>query len=274
MTKIGNTKIGILGAAGRMGQMIAKEILSGAHGAATLAAAGEHGESTALGRDIGALCGFGDCGVRIISDRDAVFAACDVLIDFTTPAATMENTAAAHASGKALVIGTTGLGAVEDAAITAAAARAAVLQAANMSVGVNVLLSVVEQLAARLGPKDFDIEIFEAHHKHKVDAPSGTALALAEAAAKGRGVKLDEAMVPARFGQIGPRPEGAIGMSVFRGGDVIGDHTVTFAALGERIEIGHRASDRALFARGAVRAAMWLAGKAPGRYTMRDVLGL
>lgn len=268
------TKIGILGAAGRMGQMIAKEILSGVYDGAVLAAAGEHAESSALGRDIGALCGFGDCGIKITADNAAVFAACDVLIDFTTPAATMENAAAAHASGKALVIGTTGLGAVEDAAITSAATRAAVLQAANMSVGVNVLLSIVEQLSARLGPKEFDIEIFEAHHKHKVDAPSGTALALAEAAAKGRGVSLDSAMVPARYGQIGPRPEGAIGMSVFRGGDVIGDHTVTFAALGERIEIGHRASDRALFARGAVRAALWLAGKPAGRYTMRDVLGL
>ena len=268
------TKIGILGAAGRMGRMIAKEILSGAHDGAKLAAAGEHASSTVLSRDIGALCGLGDCGVAISADRAAVFAACDVLIDFTTPAATMEHAATAHETGKALVVGTTGLGEVEQAALSSAAAKAAVLQAANMSVGVNVLLSVVEQLSARLGPEDFDIEIFEAHHKHKVDAPSGTALALAEAAAKGRGVKLDEAMVPARYGQIGPRPEGAIGMSVFRGGDVIGDHTVTFAALGERIEIGHRASDRALFARGAVRAALWLAGKPAGRYTMRDVLGI
>lgn len=268
------TKIGILGGAGRMGQMIAKEILSGAYEGAVLAAAAEHAGSAALGRDIGALCGHGDCGVVIGSDRDAAFAAVDVLIDFTSPAATLDHAGIAHQTGKGLVIGTTGLTAIEDAAITAAAARAPMLQAANMSVGVNVLLSVVEQLAARLGPKEFDIEIFEAHHKHKVDAPSGTALALAEAAAKGRGVDLDTAMVPARFGQIGPRPEGVIGMSVFRGGDVIGDHTVTFAALGERIEIGHRASDRALFARGAVRAAMWLAGKPAGRYTMRDVLGL
>ncbi|MDP2204940.1 MAG: 4-hydroxy-tetrahydrodipicolinate reductase [Alphaproteobacteria bacterium] len=267
-------RIGLLGAAGRMGQMIAKEILSGAYEGAVLAAAGEHTGSTVLGRDIGGLCGLGDYGVTISADKNAVFAACDVLIDFTTPAATMDHAALAHSTGKALVIGTTGLSTIEDAAIASAATRAAVLQAANMSVGVNVLLSVVEQLAARLGPKDFDIEIFESHHKHKVDAPSGTALALAQAAAKGRGVKLDDAMVPARYGQIGPRPEGAIGMSVFRGGDVIGDHTVTFAALGERIEIGHRASDRALFARGAVRAALWLAGKPAGRYTMRDVLGI
>ncbi len=268
------TKIGILGAAGRMGQMIAKEILSGAYDGTQLAGAAEHAGSPALGRDIGALCGHGDCGVVISADRDAVFAACDVLIDFTTPAATVENAAAAHKTGKGLVVGTTGLTPVEDAAITSAASRAPLLQAANMSVGVNVLLSVVEQLAARLGPKDFDIEIFEAHHKHKIDAPSGTALALAQAAAKGRKVDLDTAMVPARFGQVGARPEGSIGMSVFRGGDVIGDHTVTFAALGERIEIGHRASDRALFARGAVRAALWLAGKPAGRYTMRDVLGI
>lgn len=268
------TKIGILGAAGRMGQMIAKEILSGRHDGAQLCAGMEHDGSPALGKDIGTLCGFDACGINITSDRKAAFAACDVLIDFTTPAATMENAAAAHESGKALVVGTTGLGDVEMAALDSAAARAPVLQAANMSVGVNVLLSIVEQLAARLAPHEFDIEIFEAHHKHKVDAPSGTALALAEAAAKGRGVRLDEALVPARYGQIGPRPEGAIGMSVFRGGDVIGDHTVTFAALGERIEIGHRASDRALFARGAVRAALWLSGKPAARYTMWDMLDI
>lgn len=268
------TKIGILGAAGRMGQMITKEILSGAYAGATLAAAGEHAGSSALGQDMGTLCGFGELGIKINADKSAVFSACDVLIDFTTPQATMDHAAMAHETGKALVIGTTGLSAIEDAAITSAAGRAPVLQAANTSVGVNVLLSIVEQLAAKLGPQEFDIEIFEAHHKHKIDAPSGTALALAQAAANGRGVILDEALIPARFGQIGPRPEGSIGMSVFRGGDVIGDHTVTFAALGERIEISHRASDRALFARGAVRAALWLAGKPAGRYTMRDALGL
>jgi 4-hydroxy-tetrahydrodipicolinate reductase len=142
-----------------------------------------------------------------------------------------------------------------------------------MSVGVNLLVSLVEKAASMLGP-EYDIEIFEAHHKHKIDAPSGTALALAQSAARGRGVKLEDALVPARYGQIGARPVGAIGMQVFRGGDIVGDHTVTFAGTGERIEFAHKANDRSLFAKGAVAAALWLGGKPAGLYSMHDVLGL
>lgn len=267
-------KIGILGAAGRMGQMIGREILSGQHEGAVLGAAVDHMDSWALGKDFKEILGLGNGDIHVTSDKNAAFATCDVMIDFTLPEATLEHTALAHQHGRALVIGTTGLTAVEDAGITAATAKAAVMQAANMSVGVNVLLSLVEQVSRMLSAADYDIEIFEAHHRHKVDAPSGTALALGTAAAKGREVDLDKAMVPARFGQIGARPVGAIGMSVFRGGDVIGDHTVSFAGMGERIEITHKASDRALFARGAVKAALWLAGKPAGRYTMADVLGI
>lgn len=266
-------KIGILGAAGRMGQMIGREIFSGTYDGAKLEAAVEHMDSWALGKDFKEILGLGSSGLHVTSDKNAAFANCDVLIDFTLPEATLEHTALAHQHGCGLVIGTTGLTNVEEAAITAAAAKSPVLQAANMSVGVNVLLSLVRQVAAILDA-DYDIEIYEAHHRHKVDAPSGTALALGKAAAAGRKIDLNTAMVPARFGQVGARPVGSIGMSVFRGGDVIGDHTVSFAGAGERIEITHKASDRALFARGAVKAALWLHGKPPGRYTMADMLGI
>ncbi len=265
-------KIGILGGAGRMGQILAREILSKKY-PATLAAAVDHKKSWALGKDMGGILGVDPCGVCVTTQKDDAFRVSDVLIDFTTADATVEHAGLAHQYGKAIVIGTTGLGEVEMAAIKSASLKAPVLQAANMSVGVNLLLSFVEKAAGMLGV-DYDIEIFEAHHRHKIDAPSGTALALGHAAAKGRKVKLEDALVPARFGQIGARPEGAIGMSVFRGGDVVGDHTVTFAGTGERIEFAHKANDRSLFAKGAVTAAMWLGGKPAGLYSMRDVLGL
>lgn len=266
-------KIGILGGAGRMGQMIAREILSGKHKGATLSAALDHKKSWAIGKDMGGIIGVDPCGVCVTIDKDEAFKTSDVLIDFTTAEAVMDHAALAHQYGKALVVGTTGLGETEMAAIKSASQKTAVLQAANMSVGVNLLLSFVEKAASMLGT-DYDIEIFEAHHRHKIDAPSGTALALGHAAAHGRKVKLEDAMVPARFGNIGARPEGAIGMSVFRGGDVVGDHTVTFAGTGERVEFTHKASDRSLFAKGAVTAAAWLYGKPAGLYSMRDVLGL
>lgn len=243
-------KIAILGAAGRMGKMLVQEVSSGAYPCALGAAVDKGG------------------------DAEAAFKNCDALIDFTTPAATLEHAALANQYKKPLVVGTTGLTAVEEAALIAAAKNAPLFYSANMSVGVNVLAAFIEQAARRLAAEDFDIEVFEAHHRHKADAPSGTALLLGRAAAKGRGVKLDDAMIPARFGQTGPRIPGSIGMSVFRGGDVIGDHTVTFAGAGERIEFTHKASDRALFARGAVRAALWLKDRPPGLYAMKDMLGL
>jgi 4-hydroxy-tetrahydrodipicolinate reductase len=240
-------KIGILGAKGRMGQMIAAEIRA-------------MPSSATPGAEV-------DVG----GDREAAFMSCDVLIDFTAPAATAEHAALARKYKKPLVIGTTGLGAAEQAALKSAAAETAIFYSANMSVGASLLLSLVEQAAGRLAP-EFDIEIFEAHHKNKVDAPSGTALALGHAAAKGRGVRFEDVMVPARHGHTGARVQGSIGMSVFRGGDVVGEHTVTFAGLGERVELAHKATDRAIFARGAVKAALWLKGKPAGLYSMRDML--
>ena len=267
-------KIGILGAAGRMGQMIAREILSGAHKGVELAACVDSPQSWANGKDIGGILHLEKpAGIAVTTDKKAAFEKSDVLIDFTAPAATLQHVEFAHLHGKKIVIGTTGLGDVEKAALQVAAKKTAVLYSANMSVGVNLLAALVEQAAQRLSD-EYDIEIFEAHHRHKVDAPSGTALLLGEAAAKGRGIKLQETMIPARFGHTGARPKGAIGMSVFRGGDVIGDHSVTFAADGERLELAHKASDRGLFAKGALRAALWLQNQKPGLYSMRDGLGL
>jgi 4-hydroxy-tetrahydrodipicolinate reductase len=242
-------KIGILGAKGRMGKMICHEIRSGQYGAT-----------------VGAE-------VDIGGDAAAAFGSCDVMIDFTSPEACIDHAALASQYQKPLVVGTTGLSPVEEAALAAAAKKTAVFYTANMSFGVNLLLSLVEQAAAKLND-EFDIEIFEAHHRNKVDAPSGTALALGHAAAKGRKVKFEDAVIPSRFGNIGARVPGSIGMSVFRGGDVVGEHTVTFAGIGERIELTHKASDRAIFAKGAVKAALWLKGKKPGLYSMRDVLGV
>lgn len=242
-------KIGILGAGGRMGKMIAKEISAGGY-LATLGPTPKRGD-----------------------DLHSAFKACDVMIDFTAADAVVEHAALSHQHGTALVVGTTGLNEKDHAALKTAAQKAPVLHAANMSLGVNLLLSLVEQAAEKLS-HEFDIEIFEAHHRDKKDAPSGTALALGHAAAKGRKVKLEDALVPARHGLIGGRVPGSIGMSVFRGGDVVGDHTVTFAGPGERLELTHKASDRNLFAKGAIKAALWLHGKKPGLYTMRDVLGV
>lgn len=258
-------KIGVLGAGGRMGMMIIQEILSRGY-AAGLGAAVERKGSALIGRDTGR-------GVPITDDRDAAFRACDALIDFSSPEAAVEHAALASQYKKALIVGTTGLGAVEEAALKTAAQKTPVFYTANMSLGVNLLLSLVEQAAARLN-REWDIEVFEAHHRYKVDAPSGTALALGHAAAKGRGVKLEDAMVSHMPATGVARIPGAIGMSVFRGGDIVGEHTVTFATGGERVELIHKATDRAIFARGAVKAAVWTHGKAPGLYTMRDMLGL
>ena len=202
-----------------------------------------------------------------------MFAAADVVIDFTVPAATATHAAMAAQAGTAMVIGTTGLSAEQQAAVDAAAAKVPVVQAGNMSLGVNLLVGLAKQAAAILGP-DYDIEVVEMHHKHKIDAPSGTALMLGKAAAEGRGIDHDASAVMSREGHTGPRPDGTIGYATLRGGDVVGDHTVIFAGPAERIELTHRAGGRDIFARGAVRAALWCEGKAPGLYSMRDVLGL
>jgi 4-hydroxy-tetrahydrodipicolinate reductase len=205
---------------------------------------------------------------------EAALEAARVVIDFSAPAASTELARrCAEAGGPALVLGTTGLSAEQEAEVRAAAGRIAVVRSGNFSLGVNLLAGLVRQTAARLG-SDYDIEVFEAHHRRKVDAPSGTALMLGEAAAAGRGVALSEAEVRARDGQTGPRPHGAIGFSVMRAGGIVGEHSVVFAADDEIITLSHSARDRALFARGAVEAAVWAAGRPPGLYGMDDVLGL
>jgi 4-hydroxy-tetrahydrodipicolinate reductase len=197
----------------------------------------------------------------------------DALIDFSAPEALPGNLEAALSAARAIVIGTTGLDSVHHRLIDEAAVHIPVLQAANMSLGVNLLAHLVREAAARLGP-EWDVEIVEMHHRHKVDAPSGTALLLGEAAAAGRGISLDAASERGRDGITGPRTPGSIGFASLRGGSVAGDHQLIFAAEGERLELGHRAESRAVFARGAIEAALWLIGKPPGRYRMADVLGL
>ena len=264
-------KIVIVGCAGRMGRMLVAEILAG--DGATLIGGIEHGESAFLGQDIAVLAGLDEVGIVVGSDTDALFAAADVVIDFTLPQATIHHTQGAIKHGTALVIGTTGLGQEEQAAVEKAANSVAVVQAANYSVGVNLLLGLTSQVAGVL-ENDYDIEVLEMHHRHKVDAPSGTALALGQAAADGRGVDLEAVSARVRDGHIGARNPGDIGFATLRGGDVVGDHSVIFAADGERIELNHKASSRTVFARGAVRSSKWCENKAPGLYSMRDVLGL
>ena len=262
--------IGITGCAGRMGRMVAAAV-AGTEGA-EIAAGSEAAGSPVLGQDIASLAGLPACGAQVVADTGAVFRASDAVIDFTTPAAALVHARLAAETGKALVIGTTGLGPEHEAALAAAAKKAVIVRAANFSVGINAILGLAREAARILGP-DYDIEILEMHHRNKVDAPSGTALALGAAVAEGRNVSLAQKSVRARDGMTGARKPGDIGFATLRGGDVIGDHTVVFAGEGERIEIGHRASSRSVFAAGAVRAALWTQSRAPGLYSMRDVLG-
>ena len=264
-------RIGIVGCAGRMGRMLVETV--GARADCRVVAGSERPGSPAVGQDIGRLAGLEALGVAVTDDPAALFAASEAVLEFSSPAATVAHARLAAAAGKIHVIGTTGLGKDDEAAIAQAAARTAIVLAPNMSLGVNLLLALVRQAASRLGP-DWDIEIVEMHHRHKVDAPSGTALGLGRAAAAGRGVALDQVARRARDGQIGARPTGEIGFATLRGGDVVGDHVVVFAADGERLELGHRAGSRVIFARGAVHAALWARGKPPGLYRMADVLGL
>jgi 4-hydroxy-tetrahydrodipicolinate reductase len=212
-------------------------------------------------------------GVIASDDLEHGLAACEVYVDFTTPAATAAAAAIAARLGRAAVIGTTGLGAGEERAIATLAAAAPVVVAANFSLGVNLLLGFAERAARTLGP-DWDSEVVELHHKAKRDAPSGTALAIARAIAAGHGTDYDRVKRHARDGDIGARPRGEIGVATVRGGDVVGEHTAYFFGEHERIELSHRATSRAIFAIGALRAARWVAGRAPGRYDMQDVLGL
>lgn len=264
------TRIAVLGASGRMGRAIIRVISETA--GAKLAAAVERPGSPEAGKDAGVLAGLAELSVAVSTATPAA-GTTDIWIDFTSPAATIANVKAAAAAGAGIVIGTTGLSNAQKAEIAELAKTSPVVLAPNMSVGVNVLLKLVADATRSLG-EAFDIDIVEAHHKMKRDAPSGTALRLAEAAAEGRGVPLSSVACYERHGDIGPRPAGEIGIQTLRGGDVVGDHTVFFFGPEERIEITHRASSRDAFARGAVRASMWLSARAAGLYDMRDVLGL
>jgi len=263
-------RVAIAGAGGRMGRALI-EAATSTEGVA-LGAALEVAASPLAGRDAGEIAP-GARGVSIGTDPAAALAACDVLVDFTRPEGTLAHVAACRAAKRAIVIGTTGFESAQLAAIRAAAAEIPIVMAPNMSVGVNVALKLVEIATRALGP-DYDVEVFEVHHKLKVDAPSGTALKLGEVAAAARGTTLEKAGVFARHGTTGERKPGSIGFSVARAGDVVGDHTVFFAGPGERVEITHRSTSRANFAQGAMRAAKFVAGKPPGLYDMRDVLGL
>jgi 4-hydroxy-tetrahydrodipicolinate reductase len=226
-----------------------------------------------VGRDAGELVGAETAGVPLTDERKQGLHAAQVAIDFTLPAATEANLKACVESGTALVIGTTGLEDRQRKAMEKAANEIPVVYARNMSVGVNVFMELVGRAAKALGD-EYDVEIVEAHHRHKVDAPSGTALALAERIAEAQGHKLNEVAVYARHGRTGPRVPGTIGFAVIRGGSVVGEHTVRFIGAEEQVEFSHEAADRKTFARGALRAARWAAGRAPGLYSMADVLGL
>jgi 4-hydroxy-tetrahydrodipicolinate reductase len=264
-------KIAVMGAAGRMGRELVRAIA--AHPGCTISGATETAGSAMLGKDIGQLAGIEPLGVTVSSDAASVIAGADAVVDFTVPKASAEFARLAAKSGTAHIIGTTGFDSATEAVIAEAAKTTAIVKAGNMSLGVNLLVALTKQVAAALG-NDFDVEIVEMHHRMKVDAPSGTALMLGEAAAAGRKISLAERSVRTRDGHTGPRRTGDIGFATLRGGNVVGEHTVIFAGEGERVELTHRASDRGIFARGAVKAALWAKGRAPGLYAMTDVLGI
>jgi len=262
----------VAGASGRMGQMLVQAVLHAAD--LQLSGALDQPASPAVGQDAGAFAGH-PAGVQVTDQVAQGLAGADVLIDFTQPAGTLAHLQVCRELGLAVVIGTTGFDADQKAQLAAHAEHLRIVFAANMSVGVNVMLKLLQQAAKALGP-DYDIEVVEAHHKHKVDAPSGTALAMGEVLAQVRGIDLHEEGVFARHGHTGARPPGSIGFATVRGGDIVGEHLVMFAGTGERIEISHKSSSRANYAEGSLRAARFLAqpGRAPGLYSMQDVLSL
>jgi len=261
-----------MGAAGRMGKILIEAVQQTA-GAAGLTAAVDRPDSTLVGADAGELAGIGRIGVPLSGDLSRVVDEFDVLIDFTHPSVTLKNLEVCRRAGKAMVIGTTGLSQEEKQQLVAAAKDVPLVFAANFSVGVNLCLKLLDTAARVLGD-EVDIEIVEAHHRHKVDAPSGTALRMGEVVAEALGRDLREVAVYGREGQTGARDRQTIGFATVRAGDIVGDHTVLFAADGERVEITHKASSRMTFAKGAVRAALWLEGREAGLYDMQDVLGL
>lgn len=264
-------KIAVAGARGRMGSRIA--VLSTEYREIRLAGAFERKGHPDAGRDLGELLGLGSLSVNLSDNIADALKDADVLIDFTQPASTLSNLKACVQADKSMVIGTTGFSGPEMEEIKKLAAGTRAVMAANMSLGINLLLKVVREIAQALGG-DYDVEIIEAHHRHKKDAPSGTALKLAQAAAEGLKRNLDDVAVYARHGIIGERSASEIGIQTVRAGDIVGEHTVLFGGLGERIEVTHKVSNRDTFARGALRAALWLREQKPGLYDMQDVLGL
>jgi len=263
--------IAITGASGRMGQMLIDTVSEST--AARLVAVVEREGHDWIGADIGSVRGGAAVGLTVTEDPLEAFARAQAVIDFTAPKATLAFASLAAQARAVHVIGTTGMSDEEIAALEPAARHAVIVRAGNMSLGVNLLVKLTEQVAAALDA-DFDIEVIEAHHRHKVDAPSGTALMLGEAAAAGRGVSLRDVADTARHGHTGPRETGHIGFSNIRGGDIVGEHDVVFAGAGERIVLRHIATDRGIFARGALKAALWGQSQSPGHYSMLDVLGL
>ena len=271
-TATGSMGLIVVGAAGRMGQALIRTIaeIDGVH----LAGAIERPGSEVLGKDAGELAGLGANGVTITDDALPVFAGAEGVLDFTAPQATLEFADLAAQARIVHVIGTTGMDESHEARLHAASRHARIVKSGNMSLGVNLLSVLVRQAAKALDSGDWDIEVLEMHHRHKVDAPSGTALLLGEAAAEGRGIALGQHSVRVRDGHTGPRQPGSIGFATLRGGSVIGEHSVILAGEGETVELTHRATDRSIFARGAVRAALWARYQKPGYYSMLDVLGL
>lgn len=266
-----STRVAVAGAAGRMGRALVSACAE--HPGVTLAAAVDAAGSAALGNDSGVLAGIGANGVVVGDSLEALGADFDVLVDFTSPQASARHVALCRAAGRAAVIGTTGLGEGERAAIAEAARDIAVVLAPNMSVGVNLCFKLIEIAARALGD-EVDVEIIEAHHRHKVDAPSGTAVRMGEILAETLGRDLSSCAVYGREGVTGARERATIGFATVRGGDIVGEHTVLFAGTGERIEITHRAASRMNFAHGALRAARWVASRPAGLYDMLDVLAL
>ncbi|MBB4952891.1 4-hydroxy-tetrahydrodipicolinate reductase [Agrobacterium vitis] len=268
----GPMKLVVVGASGRMGQALIR-IIAETEGA-VLHAAVERSGSAALGKDAGELAGLGALGVTVTDDALAAFVHADGVIDFTRPEASVEFAALAAQARIVHVIGTTGCSEADQAKFEAASRHARLVKSGNMSLGVNLLSVLVQQAAKALDATGWDIEVLEMHHKHKVDAPSGTALLLGEAAAAGRGIDLKDKAVKVRDGHTGPREAGSIGFATLRGGSVIGEHSVLLAGEGEIVTLSHSAGDRSIFARGAVKAALWARDQKPGLYSMLDVLGL
>jgi 4-hydroxy-tetrahydrodipicolinate reductase len=261
----------VAGAGGRMGRAVIKTIAE--TDGVVLAGAVEAAGTAVIGHDAGELAGLGRAGIAVSAEPPALLAGADGLIDFTTPAATVALVEHSAAHGLVHVIGTTGLTPAQEKLIGAAAVRARIVKSGNMSLGVNLLAALVKQVAKSLGD-EFDIEILEMHHNTKIDAPSGTALLLGAAAAAGRNIDLTEHSVRARDGHTGARKAGDVGFASLRGGSVVGEHSVIFAGPHERIELIHKAEDRMIFARGAIKAALWARGQKPALYSMTDVLGL